>query len=59
MAVQPWFPLALAASIASGAFLWWALTDRQRARYYPIIVSLPVTVFFAARVLGATPTPPT
>jgi len=40
-----WLPVAAAACVGSSFFLWYAMTDYERARYFGIIAGIPVTVF--------------
>lgn len=40
-----WLPVAIAASVSSSFFLWMAMDDWQRARYFGLIAGVPVTVF--------------
>lgn len=49
-----WFPLALGASAVSGFALWWSFNDYERARYYPVIVGIPVLIFAALGIFGST-----
>jgi hypothetical protein len=49
-----WFPLALGVSAVSGFALWWSLNDYERARYYPVIVGVPVLIFAVLGALGNT-----
>ncbi len=46
--VESWFPWALLLSVGGGFALWWSLTDYERARYYPAILGIPVSVFAVA-----------
>lgn len=39
------FPIALAATVGSSFFLWYTMTDYERARYFAIIAGLPVSIF--------------
>ena len=40
-----WLPVAVVASVSSSFFLWMAMTDYERARYFGIIAGLPMSVF--------------
>ncbi len=60
MALSPFFPVALAASVGSGFAMWWALTDYERARYYPVLIAVPVILFATLGIFGiAGDQPPT
>ena len=47
-----WFPLALAASVGGSFALWFSMTDYERARYFGLIATVPVTVFAVAGMIG-------
>ena len=40
-----WLPVAAAASVGSSFFLWFSMSEWERARYFGIIAGLPITVF--------------
>jgi hypothetical protein len=42
---KPWLPLAIIFCVASSFTLWYAMDEWERARYFPILAGLPVTVF--------------
>jgi type IV secretory pathway VirB2 component (pilin) len=42
---KPWLPLAVVACVASSFALWIAMDEWERARYFGLIVGLPVSVF--------------
>lgn len=45
MASSIWLPVAIATSIGSSFFMWYCMDEWMRARYFPILAGLPVTVF--------------
>ena len=47
-----WFPVALIAAVGSSFALWYSLEDWERARYYGLIIGVPVTVFAFLGVFG-------
>lgn len=49
---KTWLPLAIGASVGSSFLLWYAMDDWQRARYFPILAGLPVTVFALMGLFG-------
>lgn len=44
-----------AAGIGTGVFLWWAMDDYTRARYYPLLIGGPHSAMAVAGILGYAP----
>ncbi len=42
---QSWLPLAILACVGGSFALWYAMDDFERARYFGLVVALPVTTF--------------
>ncbi len=40
-----WLPVAAAACVGSSFFLWYSMSEWERARYFGIIAGIPMTVF--------------
>lgn len=47
-----WFPVAIIAAVGSSFALWYSMDDGERARYFGLILGVPVTVFAFLGLFG-------
>lgn len=47
-----WWPLAAAAAVGSGIFLWWTQDDFERSRYFALEIGIPHSFMVALGLLG-------
>ena len=49
---KSYFPVAILVAVGSSFFLWYSMEDFERARYFGLIVGIPVTVFAFLGLFG-------
>ena len=49
---KEWFILALAATVLSSFLLWESLEERERARYFGLIATAPISVYAILGLFG-------
>ena len=49
---KDWFILALAATVLSSFLLWESLSEAERARYFGLIATAPITVYAILGLVG-------